>query len=391
MKKNRLYYKNKIKKAYEQGSLSKKERSLYEQREKELDSLKLKRNFFLETDEQRNQFDIVRGTRKTYLDIISKIKDLAAPIEYLTFGGTRPTQKFLPTGDALSDYEKFVVFGSETSFWEIGKAWSDYLGPALQYAIKSVPGLGSIWNGPPETLQDQRDISQYFDRLNYFKYMKLAEKASEEGRGREAAAYKNYAHKTLYGTNTNAPILRQYSAMPEDERLRFEGFRRITAPEERSRLMDLLPEDVKPLMQATWDQQEGKSSEQEPQTDEYKMAKAEAYLQQMGMPAPDWAGWNPHIDMNDVKLKYIDSKNYDPMEFNYWPSQEDMIRRKPYLEKIEEGVPFTLNLRTKLLRNGLSETRELIKTQVDAGAAIILNDNRLSDIQRETKLWGNER
>jgi len=179
--------------------------------------------------------------------------------------------------------------------------------------------------------------------------------------------------------------------MPEDERLRFEGFRRITAPEERSRLMDLLPEDVKPLMQATWDQQEGKSSEQEPQTDEYKMAKAEAYLQQMGMPAPDWAGWNPHIDMNDVKLKYIDSKNYDPMEFNYWPSQEDMIRRKPYLEKIEEGVPFTLNLRTKLLRNGLSETRELIKTQVDAGAAIILNDNRLSDIQRETKLWGNER
>ena len=381
----------KLKKQYDKGLLNEKDKAIFEMREKELDNLKLKRNYFIESEEQKEQLTIFRFLRKSYMSAIAQVKDIAAPIEYMTFGGARPTHKFLPVGDVLDDYERFALYGSETSFWELAKGYQDYLGPAMQYAMRNLSG--GLLNGVPETVEGKRDIDQYFDRLTYFKYMKLAEKARMEGKGKDAAAYSRYAHKTVFGTNTNAPILKQYSALPQAEKDRFEGFRRITDRTKRERLMDLLPEDVKPIMQAVWDQQEGINPSRQSnrkQTDANKMAIVEQYLQQNGMPKEDWAGWNPHIDMNDVKINYVEDNGYDPMQFNYWPSQQAMRARKPYVDGVEDQIPFYTTVGKRLFRNNVMGYNEAATKQVDAGARISYKDDRQSDIYREEKLWGNE-
>jgi hypothetical protein len=223
--------------------------------------------------------------------------------------------------------------------------------------------------------------------------MKLAEKARMEGKTKDAAAYSRYAHKTVFGTNTNAPILKQYSALPQAEKDRFEGFRRVTDRRKRERILELLPEDVKPIMIAVWDQQEGKNPSRESsrkQTDANKMAIVEQYLTEQGMPDETWAGWNPHMDMNDVKIKYVEDNGYDAMQFNYWPSQQAMLARKPYTENVETGVPFHTTVGKRLFRNNIMGYNEAVSKQVDSGARIHYRDDRTADINRENNLWGNE-
>ena len=381
----------KVKKKYDGGTLTEEEKRIFEMREKELDLLKLKRNYFIESEEQHEQSLFKRFLRKNYMAAVAQIKDIAAPIEYLTFGGARPTHKFLPVGDVLDDYERFAIFGSETSFWELSKGYQDYLGPSMQYLLRNLSG--GLLNGVPESLEARRDMDQYFDRLNYFKYMKLAEQARMNGKSKDAAAYSRAAHKTVFGTNTNAPILKQYSALPQAEKERFEGFRRVTDRRKRERILDLLPEDVKPIMISVWDQQEGKNPSRQSsraQTDDNKMAIVEDYLTKEGMPEETWAGWNPHMDMSDVKLKYVEENGYDPMQFNYWPSQEAMLARKPYTENIETGIPFHTSVGKRLFRNNIMGYNEAVAKQVDAGARIDYKDDRTADINREENLWGNE-
>lgn len=380
-----------MKKAYDKGTLSAEHRELFEMREKEIDKLKLKRNYFMESDEQLQQATFIRMMRKMYLEGVENIKDMAAPIEYMTFGGIRPTQKFLPVGDALDDYERFAILGSETSFWTLDKAFTDYLGPAFQHLTTNL--TGRLASGVPERVEKRRALEQYFDRLNYYKYMKLWEKYRAEGKTKEAARYKAYAHKTVFGVNKNAPILSQYSVMPTPEKDRFEGFRRISSPAERARLMELLPEDVKPMVQSIWNQQDGKKPDRsfvKGESDANKMAEVEAYLAQTGMPDEGWAGWNPHIDMNDVKIKYAQEMGYDPMDFGFWPQQVDMLNRKPYLEGVTEGVPYRQQVMRRLNRANSYGYNNVYKSTTDSGAAIVLNDNRESEIRREQTLWDSE-
>lgn len=383
-----------VKKLYENNKLTEAHKKLFEQREAELDKLKLKRNYFIESEEQTQQHISKRFLRKMYMDTVAKVKDFAAPLEYLTFGGVRPTHKFLPVGDVIDDYERFAIYGSETSFWELGKAFQDYLGPAFQYITKNL--TGGLWGGVPESLKRRREIDQYFDRLNYYKYMMASREAEAEGNKKLAARYKAYAHKTVFGVNKEGAILKQYSVLPTAEKERFEGFRRLTSARDREHVLSLLPEDVKPIMQSVWRQQDGykpTSRDKKIESDEMKMQQVEAYLDKNGRPPNDWAGWNPHIDMNDVKMKYVEEHNYDPMRFNFWPSQEKMADRKPYLDSVDSPpykMAFHHNFMTRLVRNNSYNGATSYKTQTDGGGVINFLDDRSSDFQREETMWGSE-
>jgi hypothetical protein len=120
------------------------------------------------------------------------------------------------------------------------------------------------------------------------------------------------------------------------------------------------------------------------------MAEVEAYLAKTGMPDPSWAGWNPHIDMNDVKIKYAQEMGYDPMDFGYWPQQVDMTNRKPYLEGVEQGVPYRQQVMRRLNKANSHGYNNAYRSQTDSGASIVLRDDRENEIRRENSLWGNE-
>jgi hypothetical protein len=49
------------------------------------------------------------------------------------------------------------------------------------------------------------------------------------------------------------------------------------------------------------------------------------------LPGPDWVGWHPHADLEDVKLKIVQNLALDQHEFNLWDERADALKYKPYI------------------------------------------------------------
>ena len=56
------------------------------------------------------------------------------------------------------------------------------------------------------------------------------------------------------------------------------------------------------------------------------------------MPGPDWVGWHPHADLEDVKLKMVNTLGEDIHDYNLWESRERTLARKPYIDEAVSDV-----------------------------------------------------
>jgi len=358
--------------------------------EKQLAAQRIRRNYFIESKEQQEQPVIKRKLRDSYLHFIDMVKNISAPVEYLTFGGFRPSQKYLPVTSALSDYERYAIYGSETSFWDLSRSWRDYLGPAFYSTIKL---LG--YKGVPGELRERRDIDEYFDKLKYYKYMKLHQEAKNNGNYEDAASYKKMASKTVYGVNPYAHPLSIYSALPQAEKDRFDGFLAIKDPKDRKRLLEILPDNQKQIFEVLWSRQDKEKGRINVLSDSEKMSELELYFSKKGLPREDFIGWNAEVDLNDVKLKYIKSLNYSIFDFGFWPNDEKLIERKPYLEGAEEYlVPQNRvyrNAVNKIYNNLHIKHRSIIienhGSMAPGKTVVNMNDNREGEIRKQYRLW----
>jgi hypothetical protein len=265
----------------------------------------------------------------------------------------------LPAGDVVSDYEKYAIYGSETSFWEPSAAWRDYLGPSAASIMRLVPFMGSAL---PGGVLQQRDTTEYFDRLNYMKYMKLAIDAKASGDSWGAREYSKSAHKTVYGVNPYGNALSIYGALPAAEKDRYEGFARLNNESDRKHLIGLLPNDQKHLFEAIWAKRDGKepawrANQGMPDTfraeyqassangtvayaDYARMKELEQYFANQPMPEEDWIGWRADVDINDVKIKYLKENDLNTFSYGIYPSQVQMLNQKPYLEGATDGLNY---------------------------------------------------
>lgn len=330
--------------------------------DEQIESQRFKRNYFVESASQRQDSDTIKFLRNSYMSSIETARSVAAPVEYLTFGGIRPFQKFLPAGDVLSDYKKYAVYGSETSFWDFldpNTVRRDYLGPAAASVMDLMPFMGSTL---PGGVVQQRDTQQYFDRLNYMKYMKLAMDAKASGNGRGASEYERQAHKTVYGVNPYGNALSIYGALPAAEKDRYEGFARMQDPGDRQELIGLLPGDQKHLFEAIWAKRDGKepawrTNQGMPDTfraeyqtsgakgmvgyaDFARMKELEQYFAGQPMPEEDWIGWRDDVDINDIKIKYLQENGLNTFDYGIYPSQVAMLKQKPYLDGATEDLNY---------------------------------------------------
>lgn len=387
--------KSKIYSMRKNGKLSPDIELMIDNIDKNVASQRLKRNYYIESEEQKNQSYPERLIRNTYFNTLDFVKKIAAPFEYLTFGGIRPFQKFLPPGDVISDYEQYSIYGSETSFWEFGRAWKDYLGPSINSYLRTV-GYSEI----PAELQKKREIDQHFDRLTYYKYMKLAQSAEASGDYASAGDFKRSAHKTVYGANPFGNPLSIYGALPAAEKERFEGFSRAYKPSDRQRILELLPEDQKILFTGIWAQQDGLAPGRKDNykySDEFKMNNLESYFSSNPMPREDWIGWRSEVDLNDVKLRYIKKQGYDSFDFGMWQNQEEMMSRKPYLEGSEDGIEYSPPGVISSMWRALAAKRNiplLTSSQrnnsggfTNSTSVTYINDNREHEIRREYEKW----
>lgn len=70
-----------------------------------------------------------------------------------------------------------------------------------------------------------------------------------------------------------------------------------------------------------------------PFDDWIRQKKADEYFASHSLPGADWLGWHPSVDMDDVKLKYVEMNGLDHHEFDLWGTRKGALARKPYINK----------------------------------------------------------
>lgn len=145
----------------------------------------------------------------------------------------------------------------------------------------------------------------------------------------KAIMYKQNAEKTMYGYDPGDPVANILAALPKKDRDYLMPF--IESPEsEHERILQTVPDYMKRVLQSAWGQK----------PDEKK--DLFEYFKDKPLPGAGWAGWREGVQMDDMKVKFVDNAGLDPSEFDIWDSDVERAR------KIDARAPDALgtNIRT---------------------------------------------
>ena len=283
-----------------------------------------------------------------------------------------PGAKLVHQRTAIEDYHRTMAYGTENAFWS--HPFRDFIRPTLTAGAAGI-GFTSI----PDHVQDRRGLTEYFDILEYVKYSRLSNIARMSNDFTAAKEFENKKNETLFGLN---PFTYNYShifrALPRNERDYFNAFSAADTMEERAKILEMVPDNEKGLYVARWKLQFKEDVEKARKAGlltEEQESEAEVIMQQIDseaksegmptskelfaeylatkmpgenygdwyrrtkllpdvpLPGPDWVGWHPSVDLEDVKLKLVQSMGEDMHEYDLWPSRAQALMNKPYINQ----------------------------------------------------------
>lgn len=289
--------------------------------------------------------------RNTFLGAMEGIRHIAAPAEYLIPPplALRPFQKL--TGqfrDPIEQYEAERLYGTRMSFWD--EPIRDWLRPSFWSAAHL---LG--YDGKPIWKAKADQTNESFDKLEFIKYMKLAEEAEKEGLSKEAAKYRWQASQTRHGVNPQGSVLSIYWTLPNEDRPFFNAFLEASNTSDRKRILEMVPTDQKHLYETLWsrmDQGDPTLYNTHSVVSKEFLNQRLAALNQEGMviPPEDWIGWNQNVDMSDIEARYVDRLGGDLHDYGLWESDLRKSEAQPFLENSEvplARLSFT-NIRSEI-------------------------------------------
>lgn len=319
------------------------------------------------------------------------------PVEHLL--PISPIHKFAGPTDAITEYEDRNLYSTRSPSWD--SPIDDFIKPALNNAAHS---LG--FEGIPRDVQEKRDLTEYFDKVEYMKNKRLEANARGQGQGRAAYAFARKAEYTMYGADPYADLETVKRVLPKDEAPFFEEFLSKTDPEEKGRILEMVPTYTKKFYTAQWQKQiyaslaakgnlnsderqaitaiesaratEGQAASTADWNDyigavksgnirentfpDYIRAKnLEPYFREaspLAAPQADWIGYDPSVSVNDVKLKVVQNLGKDFHDFNLWESDVSSAARKPYLDDAANPL---LNESPNIIREDILQSLTSIK------------------------------
>jgi hypothetical protein len=306
------------------------------------------------------------------------------PFEYLT--PISPASKLVHMRTAVEDYERTQLYGTQNAFW--GHPIRDFFSPLFD-SMKHEFG----WKGIPDHVQEQRDLEEYFDILKYVKFTRLKRAARMAGDTEAIKEYEDRRRETLFGIN---PYTYNYShlyrALPRRERDYFQEFTEADM-EERAQIISMVPENEAALYMARWklkDAEDLKKAIKKGLLTEEQVISAEEVINQLyqekdaegfpksqtlwaeyiatrmagesyadwyrrvklladklggrPLPGPDWVGWNPAVDLEDIKLKIVEQEGRNTYDYDLWPDrQRQAARREPLIQQAAQALEGTMS------------------------------------------------
>ena len=139
--------------------------------------------------------------------------------------------------------------------------------------------------------------------------------------------------------------------MPKRERSFFDAFSNAQR-EDREEILDMVPEPMQRLYKAQWNTAD-KKDDLPPMYDVGRTTSRDMteYYKDYNLPAANWAGWHPDVELEDVKMKVVKQEAMNMHKFNLWESRERAMARRPYVPTIEDIRGPSVDLST--LQNAL--------------------------------------
>ena len=289
----------------------------------------------------------------------------------------------------IEQYEYERMYGTPNAFWD--KPWRDWFRPSI-YSAAHMMGF----DGRPVWRQEADRVSEHFDKLEFVKWMKYANEASTAS---DRLYGLRQAQTTRYGINPQGDAMSMYMALPDSEKKFFDAFS-FAAGSDRKRILEMVPEDYAPMYQAIWsridkgDIQSLYTGQGQGIDQALLDAKYQAASSMNPMPRQDWIGWHKDVEMDDIKLKYVEHMGRDLYDYDLYQKQSRMAERKPYLHGSDQFLYEAPPINRGAMYNNLIHAGKIHGTQgrhpsefsvyrstgMQTDAQLYYNDGRESDI-----------
>ena len=306
-------------------------------------------------------------------NIDAPITPAAAINQILPF---HPQAKFIQRLTPTELYARTQVYSRDIQMWQRYK--EDFLDSAINETIAKISG-----DFVPGKVSYRRALMEYFDKLTWMKNFAYEQAARRTGNAALVKFYSEKKRQTLYGADPYKGYSDVWRALPRSERDFYRDFIKETDPEERKKIMALVPDNIKHIYAAQWQNKDmqalsnkvasGIASAQE-QKDLYamynmrrvegmnwsyalqqqynaetrgkqveyadwmRMKRLSRYFQEFRTPGANWVAFDPRVDLEDVKLKVARSEGMDIHDLGLWESQEVSIEKKPYISEAADDL-----------------------------------------------------
>ena len=354
---------------YSSGEMTSEEAARYTEIYTQTQERSSRKNFYeYKTDEELENVSSWGKIQNAIWEGVTHNAEL--PTEKLSF--FRPAGKLLHQRTAIEDYRKTQILGTDTAMWN--KPFDHFIKPFYNETV-ALTDPGYI----PEETQERRNVDNYFDSLEYIKQMKVYRE--NVGINQSVASdARRKSQKTIRGAiasglDQDIEIQRSYSALSADEKDYFTSF--VNArKDDRDEISGMLDPRKSQLYEMLWKRKDavdsGQPIESIVEEEDRNLVASNKYAYQQyqstgdsrigisfreflqerqamadieaatGIPDEDFSGWDPRIDINDVKLRTLMVGKEDIRRYGYWESDEKDLRRQLAV-LAEEQVTTRLN------------------------------------------------
>jgi hypothetical protein len=282
----------------------------------------------------------------------------------------QPQAKFIQRLTPTELYARTQVYGRDIQMWQRYK--EDFLDTAIHETTAKV--LGDF---VPRKVAYRRAIMEYFDKLTWTKNFMLESAARKAGNKQAVEFYASKKRQTIFGADPYKGFSDIWRALPGSERDFYKEFSQETDEGERNKILALVPEFMKHVYIAQWQNKDiqalsnkveagmASSAEKKNLSALYNMRRVEGmnwshnlqrqyevetkggqdadysdwmrvkqlneYFKHFKMPSANWVGFDPRVDLEDVKLQVAKQEGIDIHDLGLWGSREASIENKPYV------------------------------------------------------------
>ena len=196
-----------------------------------------------------------------------------------------------------------------------------------------------------------------------------------------ALAYKKAADTTIYGLNNYASSADVLRALPKYDRDFFLEFAKEKDPKARKKLLKYISPYKEKALKVLWKED----------IDEKEHESNKSFFSTHKLPSLAWSGWNPRVNLDDVKIKTIENEGMLLSDFGIYESQksEPAYMTSPEIRNMHQpSSPLAIQRDLFSLLNGagLQNVDVSVDQSQDSGIQVISNISRIASYNIQEKV-----